>query len=117
MTAEIARNGTNDNHQSEPKDLHLCRGGEPYGDLCRTSPQSGEASTVRLFCQRRREPWKSSRTLVFHAMGLDGSDDAVPALRPLTSRAHCFIGGSFSARADYLVLLLLRGTAPTEEGL
>ncbi len=37
-------------------------------------------------------------------MGLDCSDDAVPELRPLRSRSHCFIGGSFSARADYLGL-------------
>src|SRR6266446_5724677 len=111
------RSSANDNHQSEPKDLHLCRGGKPYGDLRQASPRSREASSVGLYHTRRREPWKSSRTLVFHAMGLDGSDDAVPALRPLRSRSHCFIGGSFSARADYLGLLPLRGTAPTEEGL
>jgi hypothetical protein len=47
--------------------------------------------------------------LVFHAMGLDCSDDAVPALRPLRSRSHCFIGGSLSARVDYLALLPLKG--------
>jgi HAD superfamily phosphoserine phosphatase-like hydrolase len=46
--------------------------------------------------------------LVFHAVGLDCSDDAVPALRPLKSRAPCFIAGNFSAR-DYLGLLPLRG--------
>jgi len=51
----------------------------------------------------------------FSRHGLDCSDDAVPALRPLRSRPHCFIGGNFSARADYLDLLPLRATAPTDE--
>ena len=34
--------------------------------------------------------------MAIHTMGFDGSGDAVPALHPLRSRAHCLIEESFS---------------------
>ena len=34
--------------------------------------------------------------MAVHTIGFDGSGDAVPALHPLRSRAHCLIEESFS---------------------
>jgi CheY-like chemotaxis protein len=82
-----------------PKEFHLCRGRQPYGNLCRTPPQFGEASSVRLCRERRPELRNSGRTLVFHAMGLNFSGDAVPALCPLRSPSPCSIGEAFRSAA------------------
>src|SRR5260370_40792693 len=115
--APRTRSSINDNHQSEPKDLHLCRGGKPYGDLRRASPQFCKAPSLGFHHTSCRAAWVPGPAAAVHPVGLDGSDDTVPALRPLGWRVHCFIGGSFAARADYLGLLSFRSASPTEDGL
>src|SRR6266581_4517192 len=92
------RSSTNDNHQSEPKDLHLCRGGKPYGDLRRASPQFCRPPSVGLHHTSCRGAWEPGPAAAVHAVGLDGFSDPVPALRALRSGAHCLIGGFLDPR-------------------
>src|SRR6266446_9433464 len=81
------RSSANDNHQSEPKDLHLCRGGKPYGDLRRASPQFCKPPSVGLHHTSCRAAWEPGPAAAVHAVGLDGFSDPVPALRALRFRA------------------------------